>query len=500
MRDVLSKMGRHGLAFAVGLMLTRLVGFLLAPFLSKALSEAEYGVTDNLALAANLLMLIAAQGVPSGLFRNYAYTATEGASKGRAIATAFRYTLLSSSTLLITAGMCAVPLSLLLLGDTKYWVLLVLVLITYLFANLKNVCNQILRADYRSSHFLTVSCTEFILCAGLNLLFVVKLGLGPAGIIYSNLIGAAVALVLAVRYVPQSITDAYDKSIRRDMTSFGWPLVPQAVVFSLLNSADRFIFVAVLGSAAGLEASGLYGRGQSFATILDGVLLMPFMMLWPSVYYEVGKRPSAARDLGRCGTYYVAVACFLALGLTFVAEPLVHAMLDARYHEAHVVVPILAFAYACYGFSDVTKVGMLLVGKTKRMPLLVAGAAIVNVIVNFGAISRFGILGAAWASFAAFATLALLAGIASQRLFRIDYEWSRLVRIVAAALILVVLERHWTFAPTEDRGQLVLELLERGSCAALAFPLLLILFRVPTSSEYQTLWNLFRRVLGRPAA
>ena len=42
---------------------------------------------------------------------------------------------------------------------------------------------------------------------------------------------------------------------------------------------------------------------------------MPLSFLWPGIYYDVGKRPTAATDLGRCASWYAAVAGLLACGL-----------------------------------------------------------------------------------------------------------------------------------------------------------------------------------------
>lgn len=498
MRDVLAKMGKHGVAFAVGLMLTRLVGFVVMIPLSRVLTKADYGIADNLALASSLIMMIAAQGVPSGLFRAYAYEADSAADKARVIATAFRYTLISSVLMAIVIGGFAKPFSTAVTGSNEYWALVVLVLLTYLFSNLKNVCFQILRANYQSKQFLIVSCTEFLLCAALNIAFVVFFRMGPAGIVYSNLIGAAIALVLAVRFVPASIAGGYDSNVARGMAGFGIPLVPQAVLIFVLSSADRFIFISLLGEDRGLEASGLYGRAAQFASILDGVLLMPFMMLWPSVYYEIARRPTAARDLGRCATYYVVVALLLAVGLSSVAQPLVTLMLDREYHEAWRAVPVLAFGLACYGFSDVTKVGLMIRGATKRMPLYVLGAAIVSVGLNFLLIRPLGIVGAAAASVCAYASLALFMGLGGQRKFRIDYEWGRLIHVVAIAVTIAVLVVRWPMESDLTKIELAIEVLKRGGVVALGYPLLLFLTGFVRTQERELIASAIRRVLGRP--
>lgn len=496
MRDILTKMGKHGLAFAVGLMLTRLVGFVLMFPLTRVLADSDYGIADNLALASSLIMIIAAQGVPSGLFRAYAYEADTVAEKARVVATAFRYTLLSSVGIALVIGAFAKPFSIAVTGSSDYWALVVFVLLTYLFSNLKNVCFQILRAEYKSKQFLAVSCTEFLLCAGLNIWFVLFLKMGPAGIVYSNLIGAGIALLLAVRFVPESIGGGFDAARAREMAAFGIPLVPQAVLIFVLSSADRFIFITLFGEERGLSASGDYGRAAQFASILDGVLLMPFMMFWPSVYYEIARRKAAAVDLGRCATYYLVVAVFLALGLSAVARPLVM-MLDIDYHDAWPAVPPLAFALVFYGLSDVTKVGLMVTGNTRRMPLYVLGAAIVSVSLNFLLIPRLGIVGAGTASVCAYASLAFLMGAGSQRKFRIDYEWSRLLRLLVIVIVVLYFALRWPIPDEPTKVDLILDIARRGAAVSLAFPLLLLVTGFISARERELIGSAFRRWFRR---
>jgi peptidoglycan biosynthesis protein MviN/MurJ (putative lipid II flippase) len=63
----------------------------------------------------------------------------------------------------------------------------------------------------------------------------------------------------------------------------------------------------------------------------------------------------------------------------------------------------------------------------------VAGGA--SVLLNLALIPRYGIFGAAWANAAAYAVQATLAFRFAQRFYPIDYEWGRLARVTASALL-----------------------------------------------------------------
>jgi hypothetical protein len=58
----------------------------------------------------------------------------------------------------------------------------------------------------------------------------------------------------------------------------------------------------------------------------------------------------------------------------------------------------------------------------------------VSLAANALLIRRYGVMGAAWANVIAYATLAAVTVSFSQRVYPIHYEWSRVLRIVAAGV------------------------------------------------------------------
>lgn len=497
MRDLLEKLGKHGFAVSVSLMLTRLLGFVMVPVMTERIGKVEYGIHDALAQVGSLMALLAAQGVPSAVFRQYAFSAQSDAERRAVIATGFRYTAISTLFLAVVLGALARPMAVTLTGSSDYAVLYLLVLLTYAFGNMKSICAQILRAEYRSREFVIVYCGEFILCVGLNIYFVVLLKLGLAGFVYSNLIGAALAFLLAVSFVPQGLAPTFRRDIAKDLIGFGWPLVPPALALTLLDSIDRFLFIGMLGKEAGADANGLYGRAATFASILHGVLLLPFTTYWPSVYYELAKREHAAVDLGRCASYYAAVAAFLATGLSVVAKPLVALMTEAQFHPAWAAVPPLAFSLALYGLSEVTRVGMFVAGRTRRMPVLVVVALAVNVALNLVLIPRIGFVAAAWASLGAYGSLALTCGLASQRLFRLKFEWARLLKVAVAVGVTLGLNFAVDGFREVSRAHQILELLARGCAAAILLPALLLALGFFTPWERELALGVLGRARSR---
>ncbi len=493
MRELLLKTGRHGMAFSVSLLLSRMVGFVLVPFLTRELPKADFGVVDNLALAGQVIALLAAQGIPPAVFRAYSYTATSAAERRAAIVTGFRYTGLSTLVLGLACALFAAPFAGALGGDRSFAPLFLMVLGTYWCSNVRNVCAAVLRAEFRTKEFLAVHCGEFLLCVALNVYFVLMLKTGLHGIIYSNLIGAVASLLLAVCFVPQVLGAAFDRRLLRDMLVFGLPLVPGSLALWLLDYMDRICFLWLLPKQEALDLIGLYGRGALFASILQAVLILPLTSLWPNVFYDLAKRESGHQNIGRCASYYAGVAAFLGVGLGAVSRPIVALMTAPEYHRVWAVVPVLSFGIVLLGASKMTEVGFYISGRTRWLPLLVFLAVLVNVLLNLMLIPRFGVSGAAWSSVSAYAFLVVIMGGCGARHYRIDYEWRRLFKVALVAALVLAACLLLPYPGDASTGRLLADLLLRGTLAAVLFPALLLAAGFLDAEERQILRQALRR-------
>jgi O-antigen/teichoic acid export membrane protein len=82
------------------------------------------------------------------------------------------------------------------------------------------------------------------------------------------------------------------------------------------------------------------------------------------------------------------------------------------------------------------------VGRARRTGFnwVVTGiAAALNIALNLALIPRYGMLGAAIATVAAYALMFVGMTLNAQRVYRVPYQWRRVVTVVAAAVALTLL-------------------------------------------------------------
>ena len=98
-----------------------------------------------------------------------------------------------------------------------------------------------------------------------------------------------------------------------------------------------------------------------------------------------------------------------------------------------------------------------------------------------------GMMGAAWATLSSCMLMLLMSYVASQRVYPIPYEWRRLIVALFSAVPLLLVASMIGFQ------NLVFEACFKAALLG-AYPLVLVLFRVPTKVEMEVCVGLMRRL------
>jgi O-antigen/teichoic acid export membrane protein len=158
-------------------------------------------------------------------------------------------------------------------------------------------------------------------------------------------------------------------------------------------------------------------------------------------------------------------------GLAAVAHDLVRLMTAPRFWGAADVVPWIGLGVGLQGIYLVTSIGLNITKRTAYYPVATGAATVAAIAANLVLVPRYGAMGAAWSNVMAYGVLATVGMALSQRFYPIAYEWPRIGRIAAAA-VLAALAAHVVAGPSVVP---VAGLLLRGSCAVVVFGLTLAL-------------------------
>ncbi len=419
--------------YTIGELARSSLSFLLLPIYTRLLTPAEYAILGVVGPVFALLSALMALGMPAALVRFYFDYQDDPATLRRYIGTVTIFG--------VTTGLLG-SLLLTLLGPAIFGWLLPntpfhpFVLITIWNAGITVVsvlALQLMRARQQAQYFIAFSLVDFGLTTALIILFVVALGLGVLGSLWGQLLAAVVMAAPALWVLARASKLTFSWPLLRTSLRFSLPLLPFILGTWALNVSDRI----VLDGLVSREALGLYTLGYQFGILLN-LIAMALNNAWQPFFYQNAADARNAPMIGSFITYQVALMALLALAVAMLAPEVIRIIAAPAYWGAAAIVPWIAAGYVARYLYFFPVNGMLFRKRPGWVAALTIAAGALNIGLNLLLAPRFGVMAAAVNTLVAFVVLFAVTYVVGQRIFAIQYEWGRLLRLGALALALFI--------------------------------------------------------------
>ncbi len=433
MRRLVPRLLSESAIYGLGGALSQAVAIVLVPIYVPVLGQEGYGVVALINATLSLSLMAAGLALPQAFFRWFLAESETDRQRVEVVATTMLLRVVASGV----AGLLMLVLAAPLVGGlgvegTQLPAFLVIAPILF-FDSLNQVPLSVLRAQRRPAAYGVIAFGRAILGSILIVIGVVVLRLGPLGLVLGSAIAAAVSTAAGMWLLHRSrlLRVRWDPALMRAMLGFSLPLVPAAVAGWTLNLSDRYILQAVEGASA----VGVYSLGYTVGLMINAFAVAPFTLAWGAAYWEMAREEDVRRSFARVMTGFAALASLVALVLSAFGTDAIRLFVPS-FEASRFVVPFSAFAYVLYGVYTIATTGLNLASQTRWLPLTLAVAAIGNLLLNLILIPIFGFMGAAYSTLAGYALLALVSGAASQRFYRVPWDYPRLGVALVLGLVL----------------------------------------------------------------
>lgn len=475
----------HSFVYWIGVMLAKIVGFLLIPIYTRYLTPADYGTIELLFLTADVAALVICMQMSQGVFRFYHQYETQN-EKSRLISTALISMLALGIAMAIGFNILARPLTLLIFGSEAY--------INYFrfFSSVYPICVIIeipftlIRIKKQSKLYVFYSFINFLCMVSLNIFFLVYMGWGIWGVLVGSAITYGGLAIFLLYRTFSEVGFSFSFEMIRHVLKFSIPLIPASVGMFVLHFSDRY-FVKHFCS---LSDVGIYSLGYKFGFILSGMVIQPFNLVWQTYMYEIARKPDRGEIYGRVLTYLTFALILFALVVCVPIEEVIRIIAPPQFYRASGVVPVVTFAYVLNGINLVFQTGLLISGKTPWIGSITFFSAIINLIANYFLVSALGITGAAISTLITFFLMTAGISYISLRVCPIKVEYLRIAKIFFAAVIVFFVSRI-----LEIQGLLIALIIR--SCLILAFPVLLFVLNFFNISEKQRVFEFKQYVASK---
>lgn len=485
MFEELKNLSKHSLVYMLGSIAGRMVGFIMIPVYTRYLTPADYGVLELVSLTIDIIGMFAALGINTAITRFY-YDYKEQKERDEVITTALLSTILLAAIPTVILIFEADWLSTLVFGEATYSYYFQLLLASNYLDLVVIVPMTVLTIREKSTTYVIFSMIRLALSLGLNIYFVVILEYGIVGILYSSLISIAVNCLALSLIIFGKMRIRFRLAKAWKMVRFGAPLVVAALGTFVLNFADRY-FLEHFGT---LGMVGLYSIGYKFAIAMSELLHKPFILMWNVFMFKIADRPDAKQMYARVMTYNSFVVVFCALAMSVLIKDVLRIMVTPEFFDAHKVVPFILSGFYFYYMMPILDVGIMLTKKTYLRAINVTTAAVVNLALNYFLISKFQMMGAAYATLLSYAFLAVMTLVVSGRVFRVPYEYFRLAKLFASALLVFAISR------VIEIDSLILSIVVKLGIVLL-FPLLLVPMRFYDEKERRKVSEIWGQLIHK---
>lgn len=423
------KLFKHSGIYAIGAIAQASLSFLLIPFYTRYLSQADYGRLEILQTFLKVLLFLIPLGLPSAILKCYHRDAKSQTERKILTSTAFFFVLVAGLLQTLILLFFVHPLSQFLI-KINFGLLIYTVIAASFFAALLELELSFLRAEEKSRSYTVVFLLRFILTLGITIYLVVGLKWGLFGALLGNVAAQILTFLTFLPYLKNYVKISYSKLALTKLLSFGLAILPASIAMWVMDLSDRY-FLSHFGS---LEMVGVYSVGYRIGFILEFALVIPFQLAWPPFSFRIAKHKNHRQIYARTLTYFFFIGIFSFLALSFFAPEIVKVIAPKNYASAALIVPLVALAYVFYGMHFVVAPGIHLEGKTKYYPLAIVFPAALNLLLNYLLIPIYGMWGAAEATFIAFVFVLILTYFISNHFHPVRYEWKRLLKIAITGL------------------------------------------------------------------
>ena len=428
--------------------LSRALGFLTFPILTRVLSESEYGILGLVTVTMMFAVALAKAGLSDGITRFYSiYSKTS--EQLRIFSSTVIIRGITLSLLILFLYVMLFPKIYKYLGIDSKFLLCFMVMAAYLFIRPLNIIvYNILKVAGKTIFYNIVGLCGRVIETGLSLLLLIYI----VHELYGFFIGVVIAELLVavalfywffsnfqVRYNEAS----YD--LTKKLIKFGLPLLFYELSFLLLSYVDRYMIIAYHGEAVlGIYSVG-YNLAMYIAEMLNTALLYSVIPVYVGIYETQGK-DKTEEFLERCMRYLLIAVIPICFGYFAISKDLLVTFASVKYVQAAAFSPIILVGSFLLLINNILNAGLYLNKNTMKMLLIMLLSVLVNIIMNFILLPRYGVMGATIATLASCLVATILTAYFSYKyiIVRIDLNTIGYYLIVSGIMYFIVLQIETT--------------------------------------------------------
>jgi O-antigen/teichoic acid export membrane protein len=342
-------------------------------------------------------------GLFPGLSKFYLETEDQGKRK-KIFTSCFFAVLAISLAITLAATLFRNSFSFLLLGSQDYANLVLLVAWMLFIDTIYFTALHLLKTKEESKQVIYYTSLSAIFNLILNLFFVFYMKRGIEGIFLAQLFSGSVIVIIMAGLLKENLGFNSKSPVLKSILVFSLPLLIAGILSTFVDVADRFILDYFLDK----KSVGIYSFSYRIAMIMN-IFVISFRTAWtPYSLRLIRTEKNYGIVFGHSFTRLIALSLLIFLAVSLFIGDLFDfhiaggTLFNAEYAPGIVIIPYILLGYAFSGLISFYSVYPYQSGKSYHFLVSDLSAFLVNVLLNFIFIPKYGIPGAAVATMISF--------------------------------------------------------------------------------------------------
>ena len=387
----MSKAIKAGLGYVIGNYMLKGLSFLTIPIFTHLLTPSDYGTFNTFTASESICMVLLGLAIHSS-YKNAKYK--YGDMDGKNL-----FDNYVSTTMLLLYFMVAIFIAIFLLFSGVFENILglerrcIYLLVPCCFGYAVICCfNAYVGLQYKFQKYLLVAATNAVSSIALSIILIKTFFASSAYM--GRILGATlpvflIGLVISIGFIKKARPCNY-RSFLNWGIRYSLPIVPHGLSQTILSQFDRVMIYRMIGTAQ----AGIYSFSYTIYTIYH-VTLQSLDNAWGPWFYE--KRHSDdLESIKKTSTIYISLMALFNAVLILISPEIVRLLAPSSYHDAvYSVMPVVGAGFFVFLYNIPASVEYYY-EKTKFIALGTVSAAILNIVLNFIFITKYGYIAAAY--------------------------------------------------------------------------------------------------------
>jgi len=421
---------KHAAIYSAAGFLGKALGFVMLPFYAHKIGVTGYGIIGMVDAATSLLIALLAYGCQGAIIRFF--HREKESTQHQVVSSGYWIIFAACGLITALAMLLSAPLSALLFGDSTLKWIFCIAMVSFFLEMTGQVASSILLIKRRSILISAVGIGRLFVGLLLNIILIVWLELGVLGYFVSSACVALLSFIIFQRIAFKECGTSYEPRIAKDIIAYQLPLIPSALISFASRQSER-VFLRILES---IEKVGILEMSYKFPSLIQLLIQTPFMNSWETERVRIAEEnpTTASKTIGAMFSIALFLLCFAALLIAITIGDLLIILTPEEFWSAQRIAQIECITVVIASLTHHVNFGYNYARDMKAWAKLYGSLSLIKIGLSYFFILHWGLVGAAYSACFTAAIIIIFALSGGQQRFKIQYETSKILTIILAAL------------------------------------------------------------------